>query len=674
MKLYSFILALSAACLAQTSLAQTSMTRPLTAPVNRDLATATQDIVLAGDMVINISVAPLTTSGNGFGLGKLSTKVSGSPFGMMPRINVANPTSQDAALAAAKDWVSGNIGKFRTDYSSWMRARGLSMGFYNYSQEIMVETEEGPKKKAIAFNAAIDINGRPTYGDPKIVDPNPTIVEATYTPLRAAEGLPTSWKYPDAGKIRWRLLNKKYEPLTGWRLEDTGGAFDLVDANSNASAAAACLIDRKHPGCAGPTDVRKLMDKTGAMLALVNYIHTLQPVYEGEDEQTPKAAISVDERTWNCSTYRNKGSFGFVLALQADQYVAEYAAGPLPHQLVHQFGGKGISPTEPYEKEVPVATLAGQHPDGLIINPLPDANDLLKVTDPSIAGSLIYVAPVAATGGDGLLNDALFSGDMDVRLIGGSDTTKEYYIGTVGNDYWPTGVYDRTVRFNLANPETTEKFHMLGAGFDDHMLVAVNGTIVYIGANGGNMLEYMGAGTSETDCTASGSGWSCKSASTYVQAPTKSGGEDVCPSPLLLTNGAQGTGCYKVEGRPYDYCSVSSSTTDANDTVSYTCTQGCAPYWVQHLQGAKGTGSGCLPLERETSWNIPTNIDLRPYLKDGDNEIFMRTIVGGDGEGWIKVQTAMCGSNLGLGRDIPPVPAGAGEQGVTDTLGDLSGK
>lgn len=673
MKLYSFILALSAVCLVAPVHAQTSMARPLTAPVNRDLATANQETNLSGDMVINISVAPLTASGTGFGLSKLATKVPGSPFGLMPRINVTNPTSQGDALAKAKEWVSGNIGPFRVNYGKWMQARGLSMGFYNYTQEIMVETEEGPKKKAIAFNATFDINGRPTYGDPKIVDPDPTIVEATYTPLRAAEGLPTSWKYPDAGKIRWRLLNKKYEPLTTWRLEDTGGAFDLGDASANASAAAACLIDRKHPGCSGPTDVRRLMDRTGAMFAIVNYIHTLQPVYEGDDDQTPKAAISVDERTWNCSTYRNKGSFGFVLALQADQYVVEYAAGPLPHQLVQQYGGQGLSPTEPYEKEVPVAELGGQHPDNLIINPLPNQLDLLKVSDPLVAKHIIYVAPVAATGGDGLLNDAMFSGDMAVRLIGGTDTTKEYYIGTVGDNYWGTGLYDRTVRFNLNSPQTTEKFHMLGAGFDDHMLVAVNGTVVYIGASGGNMLEWMGAGTPETDCIQSGSGWSCKSATAYVQAPVKVGGEDTCPSPLLLTNGSQGTGCYRVDSRSYDYCSVSASTTDANDSFSYTCTQGCAPYWVQHLQGAKGTGSGCLPLERKTSWNIPTNIDLRPYLQSGENEIFMRTIVGGAGEGWIRVQTAMCGADLGLGRDIAPVPPGAGEQGVTDRLENLSG-
>lgn len=670
MKLYSLILVLSAACFAVPASAQTSMSRPLTAPVNRDLATANQDTALAGDMVINISVAPLTVSGNGFGLSKLATKVSGSPFGMMPRINVANPTTQDAALTAAKDWVSGGIGTFRVAYSNWMRSRGLSMGFYNYTQEIMVETEEGPKKKAIAFNATFDISGRPTYGDPKIVDPNPTIVEATYTPLRAAQGLPTSWQYPDAGKIRWRLLNKKYEPLTGWRLEDTGGAFDLSDTTADASAAAACLIDRKHPGCSGPTDVRKLMDSTGAMLAIVNYIHTLQPVYEGEDDQSPKAAISVDERTWNCSTYRNKGSFGFVLSLQADQYVAEYAAGPLPFQLVQQYGGQGISPTEPYEKEVPVAELAGQHPANFILNPLPDETGLLKVTDPSIASKLIYVSPVASTGGDGLLNEASFAGDMEVREIGGGDAIKEYYVGTVADNYWQTGVYDRTVTFNVTDPQTTEKFHIVGTGFDDHLMVAINGTVVYIGANGGNMLEYMGAGTPESACTPQGSDWSCTGPTTYVQPHTLVGEVEVCPSHLVRYNGPQGNGCYQKGTKTYAYCAASADW-DGN-APAWSCTQGCAPNLVQHIQGARGTGTGCLNLERATNWSFTPNIDLRPYLTSGQNELHLRTIVGVAGEGWIKVQTAMCGASLGLDRDIAPVPNGAGEQGVTDTVENLA--
>lgn len=42
--------------------------------------------------------------------------------------------------------------------------------------------------------------------------------------------------------------------------------------------------------------------------------------------------------------------------------------------------------------------------------------------------------------------------------------------------------------------------------------------------------------------------------------------------------------------------------------------------------------------ERATSWTRSVNIDLKPYLREGDNSIFTRTIVSGGGESWMKIQ------------------------------------
>ena len=41
--------------------------------------------------------------------------------------------------------------------------------------------------------------------------------------------------------------------------------------------------------------------------------------------------------------------------------------------------------------------------------------------------------------------------------------------------------------------------------------------------------------------------------------------------------------------------------------------------------------------ERNHNWRIPVNIDLKPYLKEGENDIWMRVIVAGAGEGWMKI-------------------------------------
>lgn len=654
--------------------AQTTSSRSLSTPSNKDVAYVSQEVLLAGSSATSVSVAPLTTSNSGFGLSRLSTKFPGTPFGAMPVMSIPNPTTQTVALEEASRWVKDDLPGFRSRYGAWLKQKGLSMGFFNYTQEITVTTTVGPKKKAVAFNATFDLNGRPTYGNAKIVDPDPTIVEAMYIPLATASGLPTTWKYPDAGNIKWRLLNKKYEPLTGWFTEPTGGAFDTPEADSTSDQAVKCLMDLRHPGCSGPVDIRALMDRAGASFAIVNYIRSLTPVYEedGTDEQTPKAAISVDERTWNCTTYTNKGAFGFVLTLMADQYLAEPSPELVKFQLLQQYGGKGVSPTEPYEKSVPIATLAGKHPDSVIISPMPEDNALWPRSDAKLMKNVIYVAPVIAVGGSGEIGDATFSGDMTVRPIPGSGTDKEYYIGTVGDNYWGTGQYDRTVSFNLTSPETSEMFSIVQTGFDDHMLVAVNGTTVYIGANGGNMLELVN-GTQEQSCVPNSGSFLCQSASsTFVTQPTTREDGDWCPAGTLLSSGPQGGGCYATTQRAYKYCQDNTWGADGGGGTSYTCTQGCAASMVQHLSTGVGFGPGCLPLERGTSWNFPTSIDLKPYLKSGPNEIFMRTIVGGEGEGWIRVRTRSCGASLNLGTTAPPPPPGTGEAGVTDRINDES--
>jgi hypothetical protein len=41
--------------------------------------------------------------------------------------------------------------------------------------------------------------------------------------------------------------------------------------------------------------------------------------------------------------------------------------------------------------------------------------------------------------------------------------------------------------------------------------------------------------------------------------------------------------------------------------------------------------------ERGTSWNRDVNIDLRPFLKIGENSINTRVIISGAGEGWLQI-------------------------------------
>jgi hypothetical protein len=60
--------------------------------------------------------------------------------------------------------------------------------------------------------------------------------------------------------------------------------------------------------------------------------------------------------------------------------------------------------------------------------------------------------------------------------------------------------------------------------------------------------------------------------------------------------------------------------------------------YIEVINGAVENGHGRRRCERMTNWNNGVDIDLKPYLKDGQNEIFMRVVVAGNGEGWMKIR------------------------------------
>lgn len=49
------------------------------------------------------------------------------------------------------------------------------------------------------------------------------------------------------------------------------------------------------------------------------------------------------------------------------------------------------------------------------------------------------------------------------------------------------------------------------------------------------------------------------------------------------------------------------------------------------------TGNGVYGCELDTNWNFGVDIDLRSYLRDGENTIDTKVIVAGRGEGWMEI-------------------------------------
>ena len=180
--------------------------------------------------------------------------------------------------------------------------------------------------------------------------------------------------------------------------------------------------------------------------------------------------------------------------------------------------------------------------------------------------------------------------------------------GTIANDYWKGWgqTYDRTLTFDLRDVGLISRFALTYAAFDDWLMVKVNGTVVYVGPKGGDRLEiYTPPVIAESSATRFCHGglrnktWRCMDA-----APPK-GNVVTYPSCSVTSHGWNCRGWNQFPGQTM---------------VTY-----CETCFSQP--------------ELSTSWKLPLNIDLKPYLKNGSNTIFMRTIVAGAGEGAIQITT-----------------------------------
>lgn len=201
-------------------------------------------------------------------------------------------------------------------------------------------------------------------------------------------------------------------------------------------------------------------------------------------------------------------------------------------------------------------------------------------------------------------------GDMRVWFgpSGNGDYTLEF--GTFADNYWGGwgAIYDRTLKFNIANPSGVTRFALINASFDDWIAVRVNGTLVYVGPWGGDRLEVVNS-------------WQ-----TFYEGPGRrcqQGSYDnywSCYTPQDYN---------AVDWKYYTTCSQTGDTT-------WTCQRGDpnngkVQYCATCFHGP----------ELATNWNQNIWVDLRPYLVSGENTIWMRTIVADVGEGAIRISARM---------------------------------
>lgn len=203
-----------------------------------------------------------------------------------------------------------------------------------------------------------------------------------------------------------------------------------------------------------------------------------------------------------------------------------------------------------------------------------------------------------------------WEGDMATSFSPDGSGNFILQFGTIADDYWRGWgtVFDRNLKFEIKDVDLITRFALTKAAFDDWLMVKVNDHLVYVGPRGGDRLEiHAPSPVLETSasraCQSLGSSWSCQDR----QRPgARDGGTLNVARYASCTAAPEGWRCTPVDSRTgmVRYCE--------------TCFSGP---------------------ELSTSWNFDLNVDLKPYLRNGVNTIFMRTIVARGGEGAIQITT-----------------------------------
>jgi len=318
--------------------------------------------------------------------------------------------TQSQLLSTASAHFAGQAPMLASALRAAIQTRGLTQASFVYDQRVIVAGAANPRQ--LVWTVNVDSRGRYSFADPQLFDQQPTILHAQYIPLRVASGLPQGWAYPDAGQLRWQLLNLQMQPVTAMNAIDTGGAFDppddLTAAPVDPESGLRCLVDRRsRPGCpAGLTDLITLIDQHGATGALLDYGQRLSPVYDpvangaGGIDQVARVSMQVTlrELTYNGCTadmpYRNAGQYGFTVQSVNDRY---QVAPDGRFSRVNSVQSTSLSPTQSYDwtrllRPTAVSALAP-----LVLDPQDPARPMLPAAS---IPNLLFLAPITTQGAE----------------------------------------------------------------------------------------------------------------------------------------------------------------------------------------------------------------------------------------------------------------------------------
>jgi hypothetical protein len=333
------------------------------APAQARMLLLVQSVDSAGASSVTGTAIIAGNTPAGLGANKIGTPIAyaSQVAGVRPWRSVGS-LSQADVIKSATAHMAGNVKRLAEDLSAYLASQGYASVWFTYEQTLLLNG----RPKYLAWTLFVDGTGRVEYADPQLLDDQPLIVYAIYTPLAVKKGLPQGWQFPNAGTLRWQKRDLRFAPVSAWQSRDLGGVFDQPQGGvTDPDFGLKCLADgRWGPACpAGVLDVKTLIDQESAVFAVFDYVRMLQPVYTAASggRRVAAAAIDVYERSVRlaeccCDTaamsFTNKFRIGYKLELSADRVLVNPDGS---WSLENHLSSVALSPTEDRTRSVPTA-------------------------------------------------------------------------------------------------------------------------------------------------------------------------------------------------------------------------------------------------------------------------------------------------------------------------------
>lgn len=290
---------------------------------------------------------------------KLGLKTLSAPE-ITEGITVSVPVASERALQTFfNDYVAAQTPRLINDLTAAMRTHDAGRAVYTFTKRIEVRPAPGVTvPKDVKWILAVEAGGKPVFGRPRIINPEPIYVLALYIPKTVSDALDPGWQYVDAGKLRYVLVNKKMQPQSIPFEIDMEGAYDELQPVSDTDAVDSdwglrCLITGRSEDSTMPCPAKKtihdLIDELGADGAMVDYGRNLAPIYDeypkddGTVEYRARYALDVRYRSIdylgcesNSVNFRNISDYGYLLASQIDQYLVDKQAYYIQYNAIVQ--------------------------------------------------------------------------------------------------------------------------------------------------------------------------------------------------------------------------------------------------------------------------------------------------------------------------------------------------